>query len=375
VISDLCNIVSSVSIYQQRYISMIDILLSEYYETCFSKYTEIVSGNNEVILSSRWVATEIREIYDAFIKTVLDDPDATLDQQLVEKEIHQIFKLKDQMIVSKDQILIGSSRLQLLANIHISLDWLVSEISKLRLEDDESITSRSQSEALYIGNYFEGVLSQYRALSKTCINILRLEVRTRCLYFLDHAVKQGNYVPDTEAVEPDSHIVALNKDLLQLEEIMAENMPNSRLNFLFGGLPLFLTRTICRNAKNIAAINRNGIMKMSRNLFALQQNLAQINATHESNTSHDSHLDMARHFYNLLNFETDNLIAQIEELGEMLSLEECEIVLDLVFRNAESLGHGQLVFSSGPGMINSKRLYDEELQKIKARVHFRKSID
>jgi len=38
VIKELCDVLSSIPIYQDKYISMIDILLSEYHETCFSKF-------------------------------------------------------------------------------------------------------------------------------------------------------------------------------------------------------------------------------------------------------------------------------------------------------------------------------------------------
>ena len=38
IITELCNIMQAIPVHQDRYNSMIDILLSEYYETCFSVY-------------------------------------------------------------------------------------------------------------------------------------------------------------------------------------------------------------------------------------------------------------------------------------------------------------------------------------------------
>ena len=162
--------------------------------------------------------------------------------------------------------------------------------------------------------------------------------------------------------------MALNKDLLLLDEVMAENLPLSRQRFLFDGLTLFIGRTLCFNAKLIKSINRNGVVKMSRNIFALQQNLAQIIS------SHDTFLDVARHFYNLMNYETETLVAQVQEIGHLVTWEECEIIFDLAFRNAELLGHGQFVFSSGPGMVNSRRVFEEEVQKIRQKVNFKKPV-
>ena len=50
------------------------------------------------------------------------------------------------------------------------------------------------------------------------------------------------------------------------------------------------------------------------------------------------------------------------------------MILDLAFRNAEPLGHGQFMFSSGPGMINSRKVFEEELQKIRQKVTFKKPV-
>lgn len=211
------------------------------------------------------------------------------------------------------------------------------------------------------------MVSQFKELSTRAIHVLRLEARSHCLYFLDQAFKQGDYNPDSEAVEPDSSVVSLNKDLLFLDEVMAENLPPSRTRFIFDGLSLFIMRALCHNARLLRRINRNGVVKMSRNIFALQQNLAQIIL------SHDNFLDVARHFYNLMNYETESLITQVQEIGHLITWEECELILDVAFRNAEQLGHGQFVFSSGPGMVNSRKVFEEELLLIRQKVSFKKA--
>jgi len=310
VIRELCDVLSSIPIFQEKYISMIEILLSEFHENIFSKFNEMISKplgedvafeDNQAMVSSRWVNFEgIRSLYDEIMKEKVRDADAVIDLETLEKEAVILLQAKTHTPVTRNEIVLDTNRLCFLANLHNSLDWLIGEISGITVDGfiNSTLTGSSSTE-LFLGSQFEGVVSQFRELSIRCINLLRLEVRSHCVYFLDQAFRQGNYTPDTEAVEPDSSVVALNKDLLFLDEVMTENLPVAKSRFIFDGLTLFVARTLCSNARLIKSINRSGVVKITRNVFALQQNLAQIIATH------DSFLDVTRHFYNLMNHETD----------------------------------------------------------------------
>ena len=91
----------------------------------------------------------------------------------------------------------------------------------------------------------------------------------------------------------------MNKDILHFEEIVLEQLPQTLVRFIFDGLSDFISRAICFSLQYIRKINQYGIMKTSRNLFALQQNLANISVVG------DSHLSIARQYISLFDCDID----------------------------------------------------------------------
>jgi len=89
--------------------------------------------------------------------------------------------------------------------------------------------------------------------------------------------------------------------------MLSMNMPTGKMHYLFSGLDSLISGAIIDSLTKIPEINKNGVLKMCRNVFALQQNLSSIMALKEV------HFDRARKYYKLLTLPEEDLRAHITE--------------------------------------------------------------
>lgn len=78
---------------------------------------------------------------------------------------------------------------------------------------------------------------------------MRMDVRARIIHYLDLASRhvrtmfascqyqangllQGNYCPDREVGEPDPHIIDLNLELAELDDIVASTVPRTEQQYV-----------------------------------------------------------------------------------------------------------------------------------------------
>ena len=65
------------------------------------------------------------------------------------------------------------------------------------------------------------VVNKLEHLSDSCLILLRLEVRAQCLYQLLPTLRLSSYYCDAESVETDARVVALNKSLVAFDEVLS----------------------------------------------------------------------------------------------------------------------------------------------------------
>jgi hypothetical protein len=108
--------------------------------------------------------------------------------------------------------------------------------------------------------------------------------------------------------EPDVFISELNTSLSSVEETMAHHLPPLKTRFLFDRLAPLIARLLIKGLASIKGINKNGVFKMFRNVFALQQNLTNIIVRKEQ------HFDRVRKYYDLLNLSEEELQAHLSDI-------------------------------------------------------------
>ena len=104
-------------------------------------------------------------------------------------------------------------------------------------------------------------------------------------------------------------VVLLNKCLNFIEEKVASQISPLKSRYLFDGVPHFISALLIKNVYRISKINTNGVKKMCRNIFALQQNLANITLSREPA------FDYCRQYYCLLALPAEVGLNQLERMS------------------------------------------------------------
>lgn len=146
----------------------------------------------------------------------------------------------------------------------------------------------------------------FKDLSDQCLHNIYVDFRLQTCYYLDGLNK--NYVYAAEDRMPDQRIVDLNTSLANAYMQLQAYLPATKLRYLLGGLPTLMSALLVESLKShIENINRNGVVKMVRNIFTLQQNLTGMT------TFNEVPFDKARRYYELLNLNLEEVYAFITQ--------------------------------------------------------------
>jgi len=97
---------------------------------------------------------------------------------------------------------------------------------------------------------FDTLLASYESLAQTTLFTLHLELRCHVIYFLDQAIREGNFGLTEDEVEEedlDPAMVELCKDLVLFEQLLSATLESEEYTSdpaLFQLPQLLLTRTL-----------------------------------------------------------------------------------------------------------------------------------
>ncbi|KAJ3350234.1 hypothetical protein HDU83_009804 [Entophlyctis luteolus] len=357
----MCRTLYAMPVHQLEFIRMIEMVLVKFYEKILAKYKSLFAGeisnedyNGVGVLSAGWACEE--EIVQLLLKNTYflpGTPDAEVNKALLECETYAEIKYKKGRSFSRGEMIFDLRTLRQIAHMHHSLDWFIAQITHLRMVDsahrvtpllkprqkdatdsNQSLASdpHASAESLpplvfdnsddahlplneEMAKRVDSILSYYQEISETFFFALHVEIRCHALYYLDLAMREGTYHMENEPYEPDQYIDALNEDLVLIQEALSLALPLRKIRFVYDGLPSLVSYVLCMNLKYIKRINRNGVLKLHRNVESLQQSITNICAAHEKGLSRD-----------LLQF--------MEANHGMFTFEEYKVVLDLIFHDA-----------------------------------------
>ncbi|KAK5580964.1 hypothetical protein RB653_000991 [Dictyostelium firmibasis] len=194
----------------------------------------------------------------------------------------------------------------------------ISVISQMSAESIEALKTMEEP--------IKDIAQRFKDLSKRCLLALRIEYRIHCFYFLE-GFKRAQYMCEEERTDPDSFIVELNKDLSASEEMMSIYLTSDKCNFLFSGIAKLIGKLLISKLVHVNSINDNGVAKLCKNVFTLQQNLSNIIVKREI------FFDRIRQFYQALSAEDELLNYLLEKMSQpFFSLEEGKIIIDFLQR-------------------------------------------
>src|SRR6266516_872087 len=85
---------------------------------------------------------------------------------------------------------------------------------------------------IFYVNYrqFDSLLTSYSSLAQTTLFTLRLELRCHVIYYLDQAIREGNFAisqEDFEDEDTDPTVISLCKDLVSFEQLLSSTLPSA----------------------------------------------------------------------------------------------------------------------------------------------------
>ncbi|XP_031568752.1 exocyst complex component 4-like isoform X2 [Actinia tenebrosa] len=356
---DLKNLMHNLPQYSSQFLEMICKTLTNYKENCHSTYKELLrySGDRDKptkIISGTWAKDEDISRLLRSLPNWTNLQQQHHRQRKEEEEDLEAIKIRNargseiltsnlgEHILSKSEVLLDVGDLKTLANLQESMEWFGNHIRlfstglSAQSTSISIVTSETQEriKAQEIPPVTDEILKSltslaedFQQLAETCILVLHLEIRCHCFYYLMPAVRMSSYVCNMDAVDPDPSVIALNKDLTSLEEIATACLAQHKFRYLFEGLGHLVSSILISNLAFIKKINQNGIKKMCRNIFALQQNLTNITLSREGD------LDKARQYYELLYLNQDGVLTLIVEQGAKYTELEYTNILQLQARS------------------------------------------
>ncbi|XP_020899282.1 exocyst complex component 4 isoform X1 [Exaiptasia diaphana] len=378
---DLKNLMHSLPLYSDQFLDMICKTLVNYKENCHLAYKDLLryTGDRDKptrIISGTWAKdedisrllrslpnwTNLQQQHHRQRKEEEEDLEAIKIRNARESEL--LTSNLGEHMLSKHEVLLDVSDLKTLANLQESMEWLANHIRVFSTGLSAQSTSISvgtsdiqerikalnpNQKEVYCGNGFifmqgknwreippvtddtlkslQSLSQDFQRLSETCLLVLHLEIRCHCFFYLMPAIRQPSYFCNMDAVDPDPSVLLLNKDLTSLEEMANACLAPHKFRYLFEGLGHLVSSILISNLSFIKKMNQNGIKKMCRNIFVLQQNLTNITMSREGD------LDKARQYYELLYLNQDDILTVILEQGAKYNEIEYNNILQLQARS------------------------------------------
>lgn len=367
-IQDLKNLMLALPLYADHFLTFICHVLSNYKETCLAAYRGIVQPEPEDkrIISATWAKDEdinrflkslpnwatlqgaqhekqhkphIRLLSQETRMTFDESPEEVRLRNMRESEI-LTSNLAQETLIPNHEILSDVAQLRILAQLQESMEWIGKRcdelVNSLPQSSDGSFLSpsvtdsKSNYELTPLSDVSIATLNQlsrdFEELAETCLLVLHLEVRVHCFYYL-LPVAQSSFAMGIDSQEPDPEVIRFNKDLAAIDEAMGVALQPWKLRYIFEGVGHLVATILINCANTIKRINSNGVKKMCRNIFAIQQSLTSITMSREVA------LDYARQYFELFYHTPEEILTTIVEKGPQFQLNEYISAITLLHRS------------------------------------------
>ncbi|XP_037788643.1 exocyst complex component 4-like [Penaeus monodon] len=359
-IEELRWLLGALPLYADHFVSMMCNTLMNYRETCQAAYRGITQPDSEDkrIISATWAKDEdisrfLRDLpnWRALQAGVTsecaiegeENPEEVGERNRKEAEI-LTGNLGDQLI-PQHEILADPAQLRTLAHLQESLEWFGTCIVKFAT----SLPVKSSSSGILVSGEVPPVsdasvqtltslAKDFEELAHTCLLVLHLEVRLHCFYYLLPVARGGGFATGLDSQEPDGEVLKLIKDLATIDEALTNTLHPRKCKYIFEGLGPLIANILMTSVIHIRRINENGIKKMCRNIFSIQQQLTNITMTRELA------LDQARQYYEMLYHTPEEILNAIMNRGKQFS--ELEYINALQLLHRSSPGTSQEVLHS-----------------------------
>lgn len=264
---------------------------------------------------------------------------AITQAEFFKEEVAIYYRLLSQLDrLDQGQLLLDPKQWSLIAILGESLVWLLDRVVQLTVDPSSPPSDTQPLIDLSTSTVEVGI----RQFADKCLFLLRVEFHCHAFYFLS-AMGASDYASRDDTTEAEKFVVDLNKDLCVAEERLrvAFSRPRAALDVIFGTQACLLTTILIRSASSLQnkLINRQGLSRILRNIFALQQNLCNIVS--------GASLERARQYWEMLK-ESDGMVTvrddagtspqHVPSLSGLFSTDELQVMrqLQTVFSEAQT---------------------------------------
>lgn len=195
-------------------------------------------------------------------------------------------------------------------------------------QDASSLGGRPGGVHSVLDSKISQIASRFEGLAEKCLFQIRVEVQMHCFFHL-RAMAAAEYDLQSESSQPEQFVIDLNKDLTRIEEALSRYYDSAKIQYVFGNLDRLICSIMMRSLPLMAQrrVSKFGVLQITRNLYALQQNLTNIV------TSQNGHFDRARKYFELINLSLEDLEQFRAENASLFSQEEFEVITAIYATN------------------------------------------
>jgi hypothetical protein len=356
---DLCTIFRSLPFNRKEFLPILEFVITSFLDksTQFFKSLVSVGSNSEdqdthkMLNSAQWAQSpELYNILTAYsyIKSPHMPPNSEEEELFNNQEMATELSLKQRRSLHLSELLFDTKKLSLLASLAHSLKCFSLEVNSL-LKDSKEKNTLNDTKDNYTVN-LDNLLKGVKSLSDKCLFTLRVEFRCHCMYFLDLALREGDYylTADNE-IEPDDYILKLNIDLTTSQGLLSQYLEEKDVEFIFQYLSKLLSAMLIMNVRDIRVMSDLGLKKMRLNLSSLQQNL--------TNLKLNNNLNSAKLFYDLYDLQLNRFYTKVQEQGIWYSYSEYKSLLDLALKTSDHIC--QIERETTKSQSSADQRYDE----------------
>ncbi|KAI9805109.1 MAG: hypothetical protein M1825_000943 [Sarcosagium campestre] len=346
---EFCRMLDTIP-HDQAFSQLIITQMVTYHEKCSAWFKSLVSradsrNESETLLKTSAEMSRSGELHDAVTK--LWTAEQGEGAELIEREIGLLIMSNNEKPLEPVDIISDRKTIVSLCMLYSSMKWLATKIRQLRyLTDNQIDTSRhpgsksrpnrrwtllnssgsrgggsSSSGAGSSGGgggadeddtdiylpmtqetlvSFDGVVSRFEELAADVILTLHVEVRCHAILELGGVLQRKGHVLEQAVNDPDDGVLALNADLVNLDDDVTTYLRAPEHRFIFVGVGALLDTLLVANAATLRPLNGHGADRMQLNILVLQQNLKNIET--------DSSLARAARYFDLFNQGPDAVI-------------------------------------------------------------------
>lgn len=304
--------------HEQSFSQLVISQMRDYYDRCFAwsrsllQRVQMTENGDDASGEKMRLAAELAtegEVNEIEIELLKDDGK---NVDLAKKEADLLLRIAKSRELEDADLIQDRKTLAALCTLQVSMKWLTIRFQQLRYLSPHASDSQlkidrwaatkidtaetSLDDLTYLplsaqtASEFDAVTTSYTSLSALVLRTLHVDLRLHLIQGIYRAL-DTTYALSQPYNDPEPHILALSTDLSSYDTVLTTHILPAQHSFLTLNISISATTALTSLVSSIAALDLDGLARMSLNILVLQSTL--------KNLSPSSDLIHAARFYEL----------------------------------------------------------------------------